>query len=75
MIRTVVCVALFCLALAMTAQAQEPRLAIDVHALGPQVGEQIPAFELPDQTGRVWTRASIMGQSGALILFHRSADW
>ena len=55
--------------------AQEPRQPINVSALGPQVGELIPEFHLPDQNGRVWTRDSIMGPNGALVLFHRSADW
>jgi len=48
---------------------------VDVAALGPQVGEQIPDFRLPDQTGRVWTRESIMGPRGAMLVFYRSADW
>jgi hypothetical protein len=55
-----------------TAQERE---SIDVAALGPQVGEQVPDFELPDQNGQVHTRDSILGPNGAMILFHRSADW
>ncbi len=55
--------------------AQTQRQTIDVSALGPQVGEHIPDFSLPDQNGKVWTRESIMGPNGAMILFHRSADW
>ena len=57
------------------ANAQQPRSPIDISALGPQVGEIVPDFSLPDQDGRVWTRDSIMGPNGALLLFHRSADW
>ncbi len=56
----------------MEAQEREP---IDVSALGPQVGERVPDFSLPDQHGRVQTLQSIMGEKGAMILFHRSADW
>ena len=41
---------------------------------GPAIGEAIPHFELPDQSGdRV-----VYGPDGShksLILFHRSADW
>ena len=57
-----------------TAEAQtlEP---IDVSALGPQVGEVVPDFALPDQTGTIRTLDSIMGERGAMIVFHRSADW
>ena len=54
------------------AQALEP---VDVSALGPQVGEAVPDFALPDQTGAIRTLDSIMGERGAMIVFHRSADW
>lgn len=57
------------------AHMQEPRAAIDVSALGPQIGETVPDFSLPDQNGTVWTRESIVGTNGAMIVFHRSADW
>ncbi len=53
----------------------QPRTPIDVASLGPQVGERVPAFSLPDQNGQVQTRESILGPNGALLLFHRSADW
>jgi len=58
--------------------AQTPaggRTKIDVSKLGPQVGQVVPDFRLSDQNGKVWTRASIMGPKGALLLFYRSADW
>ena len=55
--------------------ATQGRTPIDVASLGPQVGEQVPAFSLPDQNGRVRTLESIMGRNGAMLLFHRSADW
>lgn len=65
-------------ALLSTGQAQQPgasRTKIDVSKLGPQVGQVVPDFRLKDQTGKEWTRASIMGPKGALLLFYRSADW
>jgi len=60
--------------------AQQPatssvRTPIDVSKLGPQVGEQVPDFSLKDQNGKVWTRQSIMGPKGAMLVFYRSADW
>lgn len=55
-------------------QALEPG-RIDVSALGPQVGEIVPDFSLPDQRGQIQTRASIMGPTGAMLVFVRSADW
>ncbi len=51
------------------------RTRIDVSELGPQVGERVPDFSLPDQNGDLWTLNSIMGPNGAMLLFHRSADW
>ena len=55
-----------------SAQDREP---VDVSSLGPQVGEKIPDFALPDQYGRIRTLDSIMGERGAMLVFHRSADW
>jgi cytochrome oxidase Cu insertion factor (SCO1/SenC/PrrC family) len=51
------------------------RTRIDVSQLGPQVGERVPDFSLPDQNGQLRTLNSIMGPNGALLLFHRSASW
>ncbi|PCI75952.1 MAG: hypothetical protein COB20_11715 [SAR86 cluster bacterium] len=53
----------------------QSRTEIDVHSLGPQVGERVPEFSLPDQNGQIQTLESIMGPNGAMLLFHRSADW
>ena len=51
------------------------RTVIDVSKLGPQVGQVVPDFSLKDQTGKTWTRQSIMGARGAMLVFFRSADW
>ncbi len=56
----------------LDAQERQP---MDLSALGPQVGERVPDFALPDQHGTVQTLDSIMGERGAMLLFHRSADW
>jgi len=63
---------LFFVPLLTSAQTREP---VDVHSLGPQVGERVPDFNLPDQYGEIQTLDSIMGPNGAMLLFHRSADW
>ena len=42
---------------------------------GPEVGSTLPAFEAPDQNGRVQNLQSILGPKGALLVFYRSADW
>jgi hypothetical protein len=62
------------LALPMLTAAQD-RAPIDVHSLGPQVGERVPDFNLPDQRGQLQTLDSIKGPNGTMLLFHRSADW
>lgn len=54
---------------------QAERERIDVSARGPQVGELIPDFSLEDQYGRVWTRDSVLGRNGTMLVFLRSADW
>jgi len=51
------------------------RTPIDVSKLGPQVGERVPDFSLKDQNGKTWTRESIAGPKGAMLVFFRSADW
>ena len=58
------------------AQPSAPaRTPIEVSKLGPQVGQPVPDFNLKDQNGKVWTRQSIMGPKGAMLVFFRSADW
>jgi hypothetical protein len=61
--------------LTQPAQAQQPSQKIDVSRLGPQVGEVVSDFRLQDAQGKVWTRDSIMGSKGAMLVFSRSADW
>lgn len=53
----------------------QQRTPVDVASLGPQVGEQVPAFSLPDQNGQMQTLESVLGPRGGMLLFHRSADW
>lgn len=49
--------------------------APDVTTLGPQVGETLPDFSLPDQQGRTRTLSSLMGPKGLVLVFNRSAEW
>jgi hypothetical protein len=55
--------------------AQQVPQKIDVSRLGPQAGQVVPDFRLQDAQGKVWTRDSIMGPKGAMLVFSRSADW
>ena len=57
---------------ALTAQSA-PK--VDPTTLGPKVGERAPAFTLPDQDGRGRPLQSLLGPSGMLLVFSRSADW
>jgi hypothetical protein len=49
------------------------------HAVAPsvglEVGQQAPAFVLPDQFGREQSNETLKGSKGTVILFFRSADW
>lgn len=49
--------------------------APDVTMLGPQVGQQVSGFSLPDQKGQVRSLTSLMGPKGLVLVFNRSADW
>jgi len=60
---------------ATTVSGQPPPPKIDVTKLGPQVGGRIADFQLQDQNGKVWTRDSLMGPNGLMLVFSRSADW
>jgi cytochrome oxidase Cu insertion factor (SCO1/SenC/PrrC family) len=60
---------------ATTVSGQPAPPKIDVTKLGPQVGGRIADFRLQDQNGKVWTRDSLMGSNGLMLVFSRSADW
>ena len=72
--RTVVLLAGLLVTASGVAQTLEPS-KIDVSELGPQVGEIVPDFSLMDQNGETWTRESIMGPNGVMLVFVRSAGW
>ena len=60
---------------ATTVLAQSAPVRVDVASLGPKVGERIADFRLADQDGKPWTRESVMGPKGLMLVFSRSADW
>ena len=61
--------------LAAGCDRSESRAMIDIDELGPQVGERVPDFTLPDQHGNLVGLDSILRPNGALLMFYRSADW
>jgi cytochrome oxidase Cu insertion factor (SCO1/SenC/PrrC family) len=60
---------------AAAAQSMPAQSPPDVQKLGPQVGEPIPDFTLPDQRGQARSLDSLMGPNGLMLVFFRSADW
>lgn len=42
---------------------------------GPEIGERIPDFSAYDQNGNRVSLDDVMGPNGAMVVFHRSADW
>lgn len=52
-----------------------PQAPADPGLLGPQPGQPLPAFSLPDQDGRIRDFASLKGPQGLVLVFFRSADW
>jgi hypothetical protein len=42
---------------------------------GPEIGEKVPDFTLPDQSDRVRSLSDLTGPEGLLLVFSRSADW
>ncbi len=73
--RATICALLIAVGFVAPARAQQPAAAIDVSRLGPQVGQVVPDFRLKDGNGKEWTRDSIMGPRGAMLVFSRSMDW
>ena len=65
---------LLALGAASATTAQAPPLP-DVDGLGPQIGDVVPSFSLPDQTGAARDLASLAGPNGLMLVFSRSADW
>ncbi len=52
-----------------------PMPAIDVHAIGPAVGDRFPDLSLPDQHGQLLDLHEYRAGRRAFVLFHRSAAW
>jgi hypothetical protein len=47
----------------------------DGYVTGPDPGQRIPDFTLPDQNGDPRSLPNLSGPAGLLLVFHRSADW
>ncbi len=42
---------------------------------GPEIGERLPAFSLPNQHGRIVDYHADRGDSKSIVVFYRSAVW
>jgi len=42
---------------------------------GPDVGQIVPMFTLPDQNGTMMSLKELVGENGAILNFFRSASW
>jgi hypothetical protein len=47
----------------------------DSYTTGPDTGERIPDFALPDQSRALRTLNDLAGPNGLFLVFHRSAGW
>lgn len=56
-------------------QAKHVNATNDRYTTGPEPGERIPDFFLPDQDGVSRSLARLAGLNGLLLVFYRSADW
>ena len=66
----------FLLVLISRPQAQAPaNTAAELGRIGPQVGDVVPDFELPDQDGHPRSLSTLQGPQGLMLVFFRSADW
>jgi hypothetical protein len=58
-----------------TPASATPAPGADASGPGPSVGETLPSFEAPDQTGRLWTFESLRGPKGLVLNVNRSVVW
>ena len=45
------------------------------HSTGPERGERLPDFQLPDAYGRLVDYHASRGQAKSVVVFYRSAVW
>ena len=55
--------------------AQHVNATNDHYTTGPEPGQRIPDFALPDQKGVSRSLPDLTGPHGLLLVFHRSANW
>ena len=63
------------LGLAVLATPVAGQSSVDPAKLGPQVGERVRPFTLPDQSGTPREFSALAGPNGTMLVFFRSSDW
>lgn len=67
---------LFTGAFGLAAERESPStMSRPAPSIGLEIGQQAPAFALPDEFGREQTNQTLKGTNGTVLLFFRSADW
>src|ERR1700685_4046236 len=56
-------------------QAKHVNATNDNYTTGPEAGEGIPDFALPEANGVLQSLTHLTGPNGLLLVFHRSAAW
>ncbi len=63
----------FCsLAIGLASQATT---SPDATEIGIAIGQKMPQFVAPDQSGKEISSETLKGPNGTMLLFFRSADW
>jgi cytochrome oxidase Cu insertion factor (SCO1/SenC/PrrC family) len=65
-------IAFFFVAIGLASQKPPERT---VPEIGIAVGQQMPHFVAPDQSGKEISSDTLKGPKGTMLLFFRSADW
>jgi cytochrome oxidase Cu insertion factor (SCO1/SenC/PrrC family) len=71
-----VAILLFTAVFGLAAEQQSPSTqSRPAPSIGLEIGQQAPAFALPDEFGREQTNQTLKGANGTVMVFFRSADW
>ena len=74
--KTAVAVLVFMGVFGLTAEQESPATqSRPASAIGLEIGQQAPAFALPDEFGREQSNQTLKGRNGTVLVFFRSADW
>ena len=71
-----VAILLFTGVFGLATEQESPSIQLNpAPSIGLEIGQQAPAFALPDEFGQEQTNETLKGASGTVLVFFRSADW